>query len=142
MNGFYSNFLRYFLPELFTLAIALLVIWLSPEKKLARKSLPKIAIAVIFIFLITLLLSYSQYQKPLLHCGIDNESSTIKAAYNNKGVALYMEENYTGAIKYYNKAIELDPDYVLAWCNKGNALKALHRDTEAERAFARARGDL
>jgi tetratricopeptide (TPR) repeat protein len=141
MKGFYSMFLGIFLTALLTLAFALLSIWLDPEKKLTRKSLTKIAVAMIFIFFITLSWSYTQYSEPPLPSGIDNESTNIKAALNNKGVALYMQENYTGAIKYYDKAIEIDPKYVLAWSNKGNALKALHRDIEAEKAFANAQGE-
>jgi len=53
-----------------------------------------------------------------------------------------MQGNYTGAIKFYDRAIEIDPGYVRAWSNKGDALKALHRDSEAEKAFANARGEI
>lgn len=140
MNGFYGIFLGSFLIALLTLTFTLLPIWLDPEKKLTRRSLAKIAIAMIFIFLIILVWTYTQYSEPLLPSGIDNESINIKVALNNKGVALYKQGNYTGAIKFYEKAIQIDPGYVRAWSNKGDALKAIHCDTEAEKAFATARG--
>ena len=140
MKFFYSIFLGSLLISIITLIIALLPIWLNPEKKLTRKSLAKrIALAVIFIFLITLLWAYTQYSEPSLPSGIDNPSTNNKVAWNNRGMALYKDGNYTGAIKYYDKAIEKDPEYVLAWSNKGDALKALHRYAEAENAFAKAR---
>lgn len=139
MNGFYGIFLASFLIALLTLIFTLLPIWLDPEKKLTRRSLAKIAVAMIFISIIILVWAFTQYSEPPLPNGIENESTNIKVAFNNGGVALYKQQNYTGAIKYYDKAIEIDPEYVLAWSNKGDALKALHRDTEAERAFANAR---
>jgi Flp pilus assembly protein TadD len=38
-----------------------------------------------------------------------------------------------------NKAIELKPNLALAWSNKGYALKALGRTTEANSAYAKAK---
>jgi tetratricopeptide (TPR) repeat protein len=95
---------------------------------------------LIWISQVTFVWTYTQYSEPLLPSGIDNESINLKVAWNNEGVALYKQGNYTDAIKCYDKAIEIDPKYVLAWSNKGNALKALHRDSEAKKAFANARG--
>lgn len=142
MNGYYSIFLGSFLISIITLIIALHPIWLNPKRKLTRRSLAKrILLAVIFIFFITLLWSYTQYSEPPLPNGIDNESTNNKVAFNNIGVVLYKEGNYTGAIEYYDKAIEMDPEYVLAWSNKGDALKALHR-ADAEKAYAKARGEI
>jgi len=40
----------------------------------------------------------------------------------------------------FDKAIRLDPNYDAAWNNKGIALKLLGRTTEANAAFAKARG--
>lgn len=139
MNGFYSILLGALLSALIVLITILLPIWLG--KKPLSKSLDKIAIAILLIFIISALLACTQYAKPLLAHGIDNESTSIKAAWNNMGVALYKQENYSGAIKYYDKATEIDPEYVLAWSNKGDALKALHKDAEAEEAYAKARGE-
>jgi tetratricopeptide (TPR) repeat protein len=140
MNGFYSILLGSFLISIIALIIALIPMWSNSEKKPTRSSLAKrIVFAIIFIFLITLLWSYTQYSEPSLPNGIENGLTNTKAALNNKGVALYKQQNYTDAIKCYDEAIEIDPEYVLAWSNKGDALKALNRDTEAERAFANAR---
>ena len=46
--------------------------------------------------------------------------------------------NYEEAIQALDKAIELDPNLSNAWNNKGKALNALGRATEAEAAFAKA----
>ena len=40
-------------------------------------------------------------------------------AWNNKGLALDNLGRYEEAIKYYDKAIELDPNNADAWYNKG-----------------------
>jgi len=47
--------------------------------------------------------------------------------------------NYNEAIESFDKAIELDRKSIEAWEGKGEALKALHRDTEANQAFAKAK---
>jgi len=142
MNGFLRNFLGNFLIALLTLIFTLLAIWLDPEKKLTQRSFGKIALAMILILLITLSWSYTQYTEPPLPSGIDNNKSTnIKVAWNNLGVALYRQENYTGAIKCYDEAIKIDSKYVLAWSNKGNALNKLDYNDDAKYAFAKARGE-
>jgi len=40
----------------------------------------------------------------------------------NKGTAFGKQGKYEGAIKAYDEAIRLNPNYVDAWINKGNAL--------------------
>jgi tetratricopeptide (TPR) repeat protein len=57
----------------------------------------------------------------------------------NKGTALFSQGKYNEAIQAYDKAIELNPNLVLAWYNKGNAFKALGRISEADAAFAKAK---
>ena len=58
----------------------------------------------------------------------------------NKGNALYALGNYTGAIELYNESIEMGfpkeswPRYKI-----GNALRMLHRNSEADAAYAKAR---
>jgi Flp pilus assembly protein TadD len=42
------------------------------------------------------------------------------------------------AIKAYDEAIRLDPNDAAAWNNKGVALEALGKTTEANAAFAKA----
>jgi tetratricopeptide (TPR) repeat protein len=39
-----------------------------------------------------------------------------------KGLLLYKLERYDEAIEYYDKALEIDPKYMLAWYNKGLVL--------------------
>ena len=41
----------------------------------------------------------------------------------NKGIALFNLGRYEEALKAYDKAIELKPDLVELWNNKGNALR-------------------
>jgi len=137
MNGFNTIFFGALLSAFLVLIFTLLPIWL--EKKPIWESRDKIAVIIIIIFIITALYSFTQYSTPPLPSGIDNESINIKVAWNNEGLALYKLGNYTGAIKCYDKAIEIDQGYVLAWSNKGDALTALHRYAEAEIAFANAR---
>ena len=47
-------------------------------------------------------------------------------------------ENYDNAIEYYNKAIELKPDYVYAYNNRGNAKSDLGNFQEAIEDFNKA----
>ncbi len=42
-------------------------------------------------------------------------------AYNNRGFAYYLKQEYDRAITDYNKAIELDPKYAMAYNNRGIA---------------------
>lgn len=50
---------------------------------------------------------------------------------SGKGNALNVQGNYEEAIKCYDKAIELDPNYTFAWSGKGNALSNLGKFEEA-----------
>src|SRR5919112_558714 len=47
------------------------------------------------------------------------------------GNLLKQKGNYTGAIAAYNKALEIDPNYVNAWDGKGWALNELGNYTQA-----------
>ena len=47
------------------------------------------------------------------------------------GDLLKQKRNYTGAIAAYNKALEIDPNYVNAWDGKGWALNELGNYTQA-----------
>ncbi len=56
----------------------------------------------------------------------------IKAgAYNNRGLAKHDLERYEEAIRDYDKAIELQPDYAAAYHNRGLAKNSLQRYEEA-----------
>jgi len=39
----------------------------------------------------------------------------------------------------YDQAIRLHPEFAIAWKNKADALRMLHRNSEAEAAYAKAR---
>ncbi|MEQ8189956.1 MAG: tetratricopeptide repeat protein [Candidatus Eremiobacterota bacterium] len=74
---------------------------------------------------------------------VDNTNSTGITtndfdAWNNKGNALYKLKKYEEAIKCYDKALEIDPDYAYAWFNKGNALNRLEKDEEAIKCYDKA----
>ncbi len=45
---------------------------------------------------------------------------------------------YDEAIRYYDKALEIDPEYVYAWNGKGCALDYLRRYDEAIRCYDKA----
>jgi len=54
---------------------------------------------------------------------------------NNKGEALRLQGKYDEAIKVYIKAIELDPNFGMAWGNTGIILVIQGRYNEAIAAF-------
>ncbi len=56
----------------------------------------------------------------------------------DKGVALYDENNFTGSLSAYEKAIEIDPSNAEAWNNKGIDLAILGKYDEALYAFRQA----
>lgn len=142
MIGFYDILFGAFLGVVLALMINLFSSWVW--EKVFNKPLNKIIglFFIIAIFIIVILVVSTQYSTPALPSGLDHDTANIKVSWNNKGVALNDEGNYTGAIACYDRAIGLDPEYALAWSNKGNALKALHRDAEADKAFAKARSGL
>lgn len=47
--------------------------------------------------------------------------------HNNRAMLYAISGDYEGAIKEYNNAIELEPDYALAWFNKGIAYHYLEQ---------------
>jgi tetratricopeptide (TPR) repeat protein len=55
-----------------------------------------------------------------------------------RGNNFYYKGNFEFALKAYDKAIELKPDYALAWSNKGVALGNLGRYDEALKAYDKA----
>lgn len=56
----------------------------------------------------------------------------------NKGLALADQDNYSDAIKAYDEAIRLDPNFAAAWHNKGNALSSQGKYDEAIKAYDEA----
>jgi tetratricopeptide (TPR) repeat protein len=57
---------------------------------------------------------------------------------NKEGLNQYGSGNYTGAINYYNKAIAINPNYVVALNNKGLALSGLGNYTGAIKYYDQA----
>jgi tetratricopeptide (TPR) repeat protein len=55
-----------------------------------------------------------------------------------EGNQKYMNGDFIGAIASYARALEIKPDYHLAWYNRGNALDNLGRYEEAIASFDRA----
>jgi tetratricopeptide (TPR) repeat protein len=65
---------------------------------------------------------------------ISNDPNT----WNNKGKTLYRLGEYDEAIKAFDEAIRLDPNYAKAWNNKGIVLKNQGKYDEAIKAFDEA----
>jgi len=70
---------------------------------------------------------------------LDTNHAATGAALGNKGSALISQGKYDDAIKTCDEAIRLDPSNFGAWSNKGTALRALGRTTEADAAFTKAK---
>ncbi len=58
--------------------------------------------------------------------------------YLSRGDDFYQSNEYELALKAYDKAIELKPDYTVAWHNRGFTLGKLGRHEEALKAFDKA----
>ncbi len=66
-------------------------------------------------------------------------SMKTKEAWLKEGSALYDLKSYQEALAAYEQAIRLDPNYAVAYNNKGLALEALGKKKEAQQARERAR---
>jgi len=70
--------------------------------------------------------------------GLDRLLGKAKS-YHKKGLRLYYREgNYTDAIQFFDRAIEIDPNLAYAWYDRGVCLRHLGRDEEALRNVDRA----
>jgi tetratricopeptide (TPR) repeat protein len=56
-----------------------------------------------------------------------------------KGLSHAKIEDYGEAIKYFDKAVQLDPNNALAWIGKANALIEYGNDKEARKCLDRAK---
>jgi tetratricopeptide (TPR) repeat protein len=58
-------------------------------------------------------------------------------AYNNLGyIAFYYEDNYEEAVHYYSKAIEINPNYDQAWCNRGLSYEYMDKYQNAREDYS------
>ena len=56
-------------------------------------------------------------------------------AYDNRGEIKRMRKDYDGAIVDYNKAIQLDPEFVAAYLDRGSAFKEMGNRKSARADF-------
>lgn len=56
----------------------------------------------------------------------------------DKGEVLYLLGRYNESIESFNKSIELNPKLEDTWIDMSLALRALHRDSEADAALAKS----
>ncbi len=72
-----------------------------------------------------------------------NKASSIDQTYSvsmiDRGNSHYDAGEYVAAIQYYDEAIKQDTKDEYAWYNKADALRMLHRNSEAEAAYSKAR---
>lgn len=70
---------------------------------------------------------------------IDILSINLAAALDTKGVALAALGRNEDALDYINRSIELDPSDSILWIHKGDVLKTMGRESEAQSAYAKAK---
>jgi tetratricopeptide (TPR) repeat protein len=69
--------------------------------------------------------------------GPEKSSKTTDEWYN-EGISTLKQENNVDAIKYFDEAIKLDPNYADAWVGKGIALVGQNKEDEATTAWNKA----
>lgn len=80
---------------------------------------------------------FNQYTNEDTSIIAENESGQVSSnemqvqAWFQQGFEQYQLGEFEEAIAFYDRAIELNPNYYLIWLNRGNALIALGRDEEA-----------
>ena len=60
------------------------------------------------------------------------KQESVSEEYYRKGLSLAKIEDYEEASKYFDKAIQIDPNNILAWISKANALTELGNEEEAK----------
>lgn len=65
-------------------------------------------------------------------------SSQTAEDYYNKGDESLQKNDYSGAINYFNKAIELNPDYASAYFARGSCYNLLQKNDEAIKDLSKA----
>jgi tetratricopeptide (TPR) repeat protein len=69
---------------------------------------------------------------------VTENSINNSRAWYNKAKALEESGNHQEALKSYNRAIEIQPEYYYAWNNRGNILDELGNHQEAIKAYDKA----
>ena len=86
---------------------------------------------------------YSNYGGSLMNAGRHKEAEACfeeslkiyennRYAVYNRGIRLDKDGDYEGAVKYYKRALELEPEWDIALINMAKALKCLRRIKEAD----------
>ena len=88
-----------------------------------------------------LLLKMGNYEQAVEDAdrGIQLLNRDLASTLDTKGVALAVLGEYEEALECFDKAIELEPSIAEIWFHKGDALKGLGREDDAEAAYATAR---
>lgn len=66
------------------------------------------------------------------------DQNTLYAAYVNKGIAFYEDDDFEGAIEQYDKALQINPGRLGAIVNKANALQEMGKYDDALSYFEQA----
>ncbi|MGD1901144.1 MAG: tetratricopeptide repeat-containing serine protease family protein [Geitlerinemataceae cyanobacterium] len=69
---------------------------------------------------------------------VETPNSDRPLDWSNAGNRLYRQGQLQQALPYFERAIELDPEFAAAWYQRGNTLYALERNVEALQSFDRA----
>jgi tetratricopeptide (TPR) repeat protein len=85
------------------------------------------------------LANLKRYNEAIKAYDMSNVQHPSKISWVDKGNALYQLGKYNESSQAYNKAIDIDPEYALAWYNKGIALNKFNRTADADAAFAKAK---
>ena len=85
------------------------------------------------------LANLKRYNESLKAYDKSNALHSSRITWIDKGNVLYDLGKYNESCQAYDKAIEIYPEYALAWYDKSIALKMLNRTTDANAAFAKAK---
>jgi tetratricopeptide (TPR) repeat protein len=85
--------------------------------------------------------SYKEWKNiiKLLNIQIKDIQHFKAVAHHNMGVVLAGRKNFKKAVKKFNEAVELDPQYALAWYNMAVAYKLLNKMVKAKECIAKAK---
>jgi tetratricopeptide (TPR) repeat protein len=71
--------------------------------------------------------------------GIKLVERGLASTLDTKGMALFGLGKYNESLECLNRAIGLEPSVAELWYHKGDVLKAMGREDDAEAAYARGR---